>query len=149
MDVNTFFSEWIFLESSQHSPFNVELHFQSEIIVVGHPAASLCHVGGGALLPVPGGGDHLGGGASRWNAGRAGPVLLGVGCVPFRLPGVVELTLVGVGLGVAAAAAWVRLALKRNRKMFVDKKMFFLFCFLNRRTPKVWTYRFPTLFSGG
>ena len=52
LDVNTFFSEWIFLESPQQLFLDKKLHFQSEIVVVGIPAAALGHVGRGTLGTV-------------------------------------------------------------------------------------------------
>jgi hypothetical protein len=124
LDVNTLFSEWISLEGPQHFPLDKKLHFQSEIIVVGKSAASLGHVGRRALGPA-GRGNHFSWGSPGRNSGRARPVLLGVGCVPLGLPGVVELTLVGVRLrlGVATAAAGVGLTLKQSENNFVSLKI--------------------------
>ena len=54
LDVNTFFSEWIFLESPQQLFLDKKLHFQSEIVVVGQPSAALGHVRRGTLWPLRG-----------------------------------------------------------------------------------------------
>lgn len=79
--------------------------FFLEVVVIAWPAAALGHVGvalGLLLLPAA---RVVAGRVSAVGAGRPGPELIVVVSVPFGLPAVVELALVGAGRGLGVAAA--------------------------------------------